>query len=61
VRVSYPERMNSEIPADQLERARARVDQLLEVLRRGTERLESDADSALSFYPDGHREEAAKG
>jgi hypothetical protein len=49
--------MNSEIPADQLERARARVDQLLEVLRRGTERLESDADSALSYRSD----EAAKG
>jgi hypothetical protein len=49
--------MNSEIPADQLERARARVDQLLEVLRRGTVRLESDADSALSYRSD----EAAKG
>jgi hypothetical protein len=48
--------MNSEIPAEQLERARARVDQLLEVLRRGTERLASDADSALAFDP----QEAAK-
>ena len=55
--VSYPERMNSEIPADQLERARARVDQLLEDLRRETERLGSDADSALTFHPD----EAAEG
>ena len=49
--------MNSEIPVDQLERARARVDQLLEVLRRGTERLGPDADSALTFHPD----EAAEG
>ena len=49
--------MNSEIPADQLERARARVDQLLEVLRRVTEQLGSDADSALTYHPD----EAAKG
>ncbi len=45
------------MPADELERARARVDQLLEVLRRGTERLGSDADSALTFDP----QEAAKG
>jgi hypothetical protein len=49
--------MNSDIPADQLERARARVDQLLEVLRRETDRLRSDADSALAFSPN----EAAKG
>jgi hypothetical protein len=44
--------MNFEIPADQLERARARVDQLLEILRRGTERLGSDADSALTYHPE---------
>jgi hypothetical protein len=55
--VGYPDRVKSDIPADELERARARVDQLLEALRRETERLGSDADSALSFHPD----EAAKG
>ncbi|MGA2882425.1 MAG: hypothetical protein ABSG13_26015 [Bryobacteraceae bacterium] len=44
--------MKSDIPADQLERAQARVDQLLEALRRKTERLSPDADSALTFRPD---------
>ncbi len=37
--------------ADQLERARARVDQLISALRLGTDRLASDADSALIFEP----------
>ena len=49
--------MKSEIPADQLERAQARVDQLLTTLRRGTERLETLADSALTYDP----REAEKG
>jgi hypothetical protein len=44
--------MQSDIPADHLERAQARVDQFLEALRRETERLPSDADSALIFNPD---------
>jgi hypothetical protein len=48
--------MKTDIPADQMEGARARVDQLLEALRRETERLGPDADSALTFRPD----EAAK-
>jgi len=49
---SYSERMKSDIPADQLERAQSRVDQLLEALRRQTERLASDSDSALTYRPD---------
>jgi hypothetical protein len=44
--------VKSDIPADQLERAQARVDQLLDSLRRETERLPPDADSALAFSPD---------
>jgi len=44
--------MKSDIPADQLERAQSRVDQLLEALRRQTERLASDSDSALTYRPD---------
>jgi hypothetical protein len=43
--------MASDIPADQLERAQARVRELLDALRRETQRLPSDADSALSFQP----------
>ena len=39
------------MPADQLERAQTRVDQLLEALRRQTEWLAPDADSALTFRP----------
>jgi hypothetical protein len=43
--------VKSDIPASELERAQARVDQLLEALRRQTERLSPDADSALTFSP----------
>jgi hypothetical protein len=42
----------TDIPADQLKRAQARVDALLEALRRETARLGPDADSALTFRPD---------
>jgi hypothetical protein len=49
--------MQSEIPADQLTRAQARVDQLLEVLRRETQRLPSETDSALTFHPAAERPE----
>ena len=48
----YPEKMQSNIPPDQLERAQARVDQFLEALRLETGRLSPDADSALVFHPD---------
>jgi hypothetical protein len=41
-----------DIPADQLARAQARVNQLLDALRRQTERLAPEADSALVFLPD---------
>jgi hypothetical protein len=44
--------VNPDIPADHLEPARARVDQLLEALRRKTEQLGPQADSALSFSPE---------
>jgi hypothetical protein len=44
--------VKSDIPADQLGAARARVDQFLDALRRETERLPPDADSALTFRPD---------
>ncbi len=44
--------MKSDIPSDELERANARVDQLLEALRRETARLASTADSALAYSPD---------
>jgi hypothetical protein len=44
--------MKSDIPADQLEPAQARVDQLLEALRRETQRLTPDAESALAFHAD---------
>jgi len=44
--------MKSDIPANQLERAQARVDQLLEALRRETERLAPVAESALVFNPE---------
>jgi hypothetical protein len=49
--------VKSDIPADELERAQARVDQLLDVLRRETWRLGPDVDSALIFNP----EEAPEG
>ena len=45
--------MKHDIPADELERAQARVDPLLEALRRETARLGPDADSALAFHPGG--------
>ena len=44
--------MKSDIPPDQLEPARARVEQLLEALRRETQRLAPDAESALTFHAD---------
>jgi hypothetical protein len=44
--------VKSDIPADQLERAQARVDQLLNALRHETERLGPLAESALVFLPD---------
>jgi hypothetical protein len=50
-RSRYPERMKSGIPADQMERAQARVDQFLEALRRETERLAPTAESALTYDP----------
>jgi hypothetical protein len=50
-RASYAKKMKSDIPADQLERTQARVDQLLEALRRETQRLAPGADSALTFSP----------
>jgi hypothetical protein len=43
--------MKPEIPADSLDRAQARVDQFLGALRRETERLPPEADSALTFSP----------
>jgi hypothetical protein len=51
-----------DIPADRLERAQARVDQLLDALRRETQRLAPDVDSALVFNPkEATAEEAPKG
>ncbi|MGC1414739.1 MAG: hypothetical protein WA817_05625 [Candidatus Acidiferrum sp.] len=44
--------MKSEIPKIQVETAQARVDQLLDALRRDTALLASDAESALTFHPD---------
>jgi len=44
--------VKTDIPADELQRAQARVDPLLEALRRETGRLAPDADSALTFRPD---------
>jgi hypothetical protein len=44
--------VKSDIPPDQLERAQARVEQLLVALREETARLAPDADSALVFRPD---------
>jgi len=50
--------VKSDIPADQLEPAQARVDQLLNALRRETERLGPLAESALGFSLDeGHPDE----
>lgn len=49
--------MQSDIPADQLDRAQARVDQLLEALRRQTQQLPSETDSALTFRPDAEKPE----
>jgi hypothetical protein len=43
--------MQTEIPPDDLARAEARVDQLLEALRAETERLAPLADSALVYHP----------
>jgi hypothetical protein len=48
----YGRYMKPEIPADQLEPAQARVNQLLDALRRETERLPPNADSALTFNAD---------
>ena len=48
----YPGKVKTDIPADQLERAQARVDQFLEALRRETARLAPTADSALTYSPD---------
>jgi hypothetical protein len=50
--IGYAKKMKSDIPADQLERAQARVDLFLDALRRETERLPPDADSALILSPD---------
>jgi hypothetical protein len=44
--------VKSDIPADQLERVQSRVNQLLDALRKNTERLASDSDSALTYRPD---------
>ncbi|MGB6946066.1 MAG: hypothetical protein WBE37_26940 [Bryobacteraceae bacterium] len=44
--------MKSDLPADQLEQAQARVDQHLEALRHDTALLPPDAESALTFHPD---------
>jgi hypothetical protein len=52
VKDGYSDRVKHDIPADELERAQARVDPLLEALRRETARLGPDADSALTFHPD---------
>jgi hypothetical protein len=46
---SYARKVKTDIPADQLERAQARVEQLLDALRRETERLTPDVESALTF------------
>jgi len=40
-----------EIPIAALERAQARVDELLDALRSQTARLAPDADSALTYEP----------
>ena len=48
----YAKKVKTGIPADQLERAQARVDQLLELLRSETQRLAPDAGSALTFSAD---------
>jgi hypothetical protein len=55
-------RLEPDIPPDQpegaqLERAQARVDELLEALRRETARLSWDAESALTFRPDNEQPE----
>jgi hypothetical protein len=44
--------LKPDIPADQLERVQARVDQRVDALRRLTALLPPDADSALTFRPD---------
>lgn len=46
---SYARKVKTDIPADPLQPAQARVDQLLEALRRETERLTPDVESALTF------------
>jgi hypothetical protein len=49
--------VKSDIPADQLEPAQARVDQFLEALRHETVRLPPNADSALTYQPDAEQSE----
>jgi hypothetical protein len=49
--------VKSEIPVADLERAQARVDQLLDALRRETARLGPEVDSALVFRPDAEQAE----
>jgi hypothetical protein len=44
--------MKSDLPADPMERAQIRVDPLLDALRRQTDLLAPDAESALTFHPD---------
>jgi hypothetical protein len=44
--------VEANIPSERLERAQARVSQLLDALRRDTERLTPDVESALTFRPD---------
>jgi len=41
-----------DISADRLERARARVEPLLDLLRRETNNLGAEDDSALIYVPD---------
>jgi hypothetical protein len=43
--------VKSEIPPDHSNRAQARVDELLDALRRETARLGPEVDSALVFEP----------
>jgi hypothetical protein len=49
--------VKSDIPADKFGVAQARVDQFLDALRRETERLPPDADSALTYQPDAEQSE----
>jgi len=45
------EPVSARVRVEELSRAQARVDQLLEALRRETARLGPDDDSALQFDP----------